>query len=137
MAKKRRPARLVFLGALTDAQDLAKSFRIDRAGHQQADVTDLARPAALHDYAIQVKVRMLAFDAPVPPGLDLGVDLLVQVRHRTRAHPRAPQRLRDVLYPPHPRPGHPGRTPLRRLSPPAAPPPAVAFNDRRLEGLSP
>jgi hypothetical protein len=28
MAKKRRPARLVFLGALTDAQDLPKSFRM-------------------------------------------------------------------------------------------------------------
>jgi hypothetical protein len=43
---------------------------------------------------------MLAFDAPVPPSLDLGVDLLVEVRHRARAHPRAPERFRDVLHPP-------------------------------------
>jgi hypothetical protein len=44
---------------------------------------------------------MLAFDAPVPPSLDLGIDLLVQVPHRARAHPGAPERLRDVLYPPY------------------------------------
>jgi hypothetical protein len=40
---------------------------------------------------------MLAFDASVPLGLDLGVDLLVHVRHRARAHPGTPKRLRDVL----------------------------------------
>ena len=42
---------------------------------------------------------MLAFDAPIPPGLNLGVDLLVEVRHRARAHMRAPERLGDVLHP--------------------------------------
>jgi hypothetical protein len=36
----------------------------------------------------EIKVRMFAFDAPVPPRIDLGVDLLVEVRHRARAHPR-------------------------------------------------
>ena len=41
---------------------------------------------------------MLAFDAAVPPSLDLGVDLLVEVRHRARAHPRAPQGFGDVLH---------------------------------------
>jgi len=40
---------------------------------------------------------MLAFDAPVPPSLDFGVNLLVEVRHR--AHPRAAEGLRNVLSP--------------------------------------
>jgi hypothetical protein len=43
---------------------------------------------------------MLAFDAPVPPSLDLRVDLIVQIGNRARAHPRAPEQLRDVIPPP-------------------------------------
>ena len=39
-----RPAGFVFLGALPDPQDLAKSFRIDSRGHQQRNVADLAGP---------------------------------------------------------------------------------------------
>src|SRR5271168_2558988 len=75
---------------------------------------------------------MLAFDAAVPPGLDLGVDLLVEVRHRARAHPRAPQGFGNVLNPTHrnPRQIHLDQRLLNR-----ALPPAVAFYDRRLEGL--
>ena len=46
--QKRRPAGLVFLGALTDAQNLPKSLRIDSAGHQEGDIPHFARPAALH-----------------------------------------------------------------------------------------
>ena len=38
-----------------------------------------------------LQIRMLAFDAPIPPRLDFGVDLRVEVRHRARAHPRAPE----------------------------------------------
>src|SRR6202035_3082768 len=68
----------VLLGALADPQDLAKPFRIDGRGHQQRNVADLAGPAALHDNAVEVEIRMLALDPPVPPGLDLGVDLLVR-----------------------------------------------------------
>ena len=77
---------------------------------------------------------MLAFDAPVPPGLDLGVDLLVQVRHRARTHPRAPKRLGDVFHPPYrnPRQIHFDQRFLDRAFPPA-----VALNDRRLKGLAP
>ena len=43
---------------------------------------------------------MLAFDAAVPPCLDLGGDLLVEVGHRARAHPRAPEYLGNVLHSP-------------------------------------
>jgi hypothetical protein len=38
--------------------------------HQQRNVADLAGPAALHDNAVEVKIRMLALDPPVPSGLD-------------------------------------------------------------------
>ena len=79
MAQKRRPAGFVLLGALADPQDLAKSFRIDGRSHQQRNIADLAGPAALHDNAVEVEIRMLALDPPVPPSLDLGIDLLVQV----------------------------------------------------------
>ena len=77
---------------------------------------------------------MLAFDAPVPPSLDLRVDLLVEVGHRARAHPRAPERFRDVLHAPH---RNAGQIHLdQRLLDRALPPP-VAFDDRSLKGLAP
>src|ERR1700729_589588 len=91
VAQECRPPGLVLLGALADAQNLPKTLRIDGAGHQQRDIADFASPGPLHHDAIEIKVRMFAFDAPVPPRLDLGIDLLVEVRHRARAHPRAPQ----------------------------------------------
>src|SRR3954447_24890205 len=40
---------------------------------------------------------MLALDGPVAPRLNAGVDLLVQLAHRTGIDARAPQGLRDVL----------------------------------------
>src|SRR3954468_16403597 len=64
------------------------------------DVADLASPSPLHHDAVEVKVRMLPFDPPVPPSLDLDVDLLVEVRHRARAYSRAPEPLGDILPPP-------------------------------------
>src|SRR5216683_3840025 len=39
--------------------------------------------------------------AQVPPSFDLAIDLLVEIGHRARAHPRAPQGLGDILHPPH------------------------------------
>jgi hypothetical protein len=77
---------------------------------------------------------MLAFDAPVPPSFDLGVDLLVEVGHRARAHPRAPQRFSDVLHASHrdARQIHLDQCLLHRALPAAVP-----LNDRSLEGLAP
>src|SRR3954468_20053537 len=77
---------------------------------------------------------MLAFDALVPPSFDLGVDLLVEVRNRARAHPRAPEGFGNVLHPPHrnARQIHLDQRLLdRTLSS------AVTLNDGRLEGLAP
>ena len=99
--QKRRPAGLVLLGALADAQNLPKTLRIDGTGHQERNIANLAGPSPLHHDAVKIQIRMLAFDAPHPPRLDFGVDLLVEVRHRARAHPRAPEGFGDVLHPPH------------------------------------
>jgi len=77
---------------------------------------------------------VLSFDPPVPPLVDLGVDLLVEVAHRPRAHPRAPQRLGDVLHPAH---RNPGEIHLDQRFLDAAFPPLVALDDRRLKGLAP
>src|SRR4051812_30347016 len=53
-----------------------------------------ASPAQVRFITMPSRYRygILAFDAPIPPRLDFGVDLLVEVRHRARAHPRVPQR---------------------------------------------
>src|SRR5215204_5677624 len=99
-----------------------------------SETLHLASPGALHHDTVEIEVGMFALNAPVPPGLDLGVDLLVQVRHRARAHPRAPQRLGDVLDAAHrnARQIHLDQRFLDR-----ALPPAVALDDGRLESLAP
>src|SRR4029077_6975625 len=126
-------AGLVLLGAFADAQNLPKTLGIDGAGHQQRDVAHLAGPSALHDDAVQIKIRMLAFDASVPPSLDLGVDLLVEVGHRARAHPRTPQRFSDVFHASHrdARQIHLDQCLLHRALPAAVP-----LNDRSFKGLT-
>ena len=78
MGQEGAPAGLVLLGALEDAEDLAIAIGIDRDRHQQRHVAHLASPAALEHDAVQIDIGMLAVDRPVPPGLDLAVDLLVQ-----------------------------------------------------------
>lgn len=77
---------------------------------------------------------MLTLDPPVPPGLDLGVDLLVQVRHRARADTGAPQRLGDVLDPAD---RNPSQVHLDQRLLDRALAPAVTLDDGRLEGLAP
>jgi hypothetical protein len=44
LSQKRRPARLVLLGAFADAKNLPKTLGIDGAGDQQRDIADLAGP---------------------------------------------------------------------------------------------
>ena len=60
VAQEGRPAGLVLLGPLADAQDLPVALRVHRAGHQQRDVAPLARPGPLHDDPVQVQIGMLA-----------------------------------------------------------------------------
>ena len=134
MAQERRPARLVLLGALADAEDLAVTLGIHADRHQQRDVAHLGGPGSLHHDAVEEDVRMLALDRPVPPGLDLGVDHLVEVGDRARAHPRAPERLGDVLDPPH---RDAGEIHLDQRLLDRALPATVALDDRRLERLAP
>ena len=132
MFEEGAPARLVLLGALADAQNLPITLAVHPNRHQQRHIADLTGPAALEHDAIQVDVGMLALDRPIAPRLDRAIDLLVEVRHRRRRHPRAPQRLGDVLDPAYrdSRQIHLDQGLLdRALAPP------VTLDDRRLEGL--
>ena len=73
--------------------------------------------------------RPPSFNRPVAPRLDLRVDPLVQLAHRARADPRAPQRFGDVFDSPHTHPGQdtslPALLPSNSLFP-------VALDDRGL-----
>jgi len=74
-------------------------FAVPRISRKPSELTALATnsetlrtsPAQVRFITMpsEIQIRMLAFDAPVPPSLDLGVDLLVEVGHRARAHTRA------------------------------------------------
>jgi len=59
------------------------------------------RPFALHDDAVQIQIRMITLDRTVTPGLDLGIDILVQIGNRTGRYPCAPKRLGDIRNPAH------------------------------------
>jgi hypothetical protein len=100
VAEEGGPTRFVLLGPLTNPQDLPETLGIDGTRHEQGDIADFARPAALHDNAVEVQIGMLARDGTVPPDIDLGVDLLVQVRDRGRAHSGAPKGFGDILHTP-------------------------------------
>lgn len=134
VAQERRPAGLVLLGALADAENLPVSIGVHADRHEQRDVAHLPGPGPLHDDAIQEDVWMLVLDRPVPPGLDLGVDLLVEVGDRARAHSRAPERLGDVLDPAH-RDASEIHLDQRLLD--RALPSPIALDDCRLESLAP
>jgi site-specific DNA recombinase len=127
-----RPAGLVLLGALADAQDLAVALGRDADRDQERDVAHLARPAAPEHDPVEVDVGVRARDRPVPPRRDLGVDLPVQPAHGAGADPRAPQGLGDVLDPAH---GHARQVHLDQGFLDRGLPPTVALDDRGLERL--
>ena len=77
---------------------------------------------------------MFALDGPVPPGVDVGVDLLVQLAHGAGADPCAPQRLRDVL---HPTDRHARQVHLDHRLLDARFPSLVTLDDLGLEGQAP
>ena len=73
------PTRFIILGPLTIPQDLPETFGSNGTRHEQGDIAYLVRSAALHYNAVEVQIGMLARDGTVPPDIDLGVNLLVQV----------------------------------------------------------
>jgi hypothetical protein len=101
VAQEPAPAFQVLFLAFGHSENLPVTISADADRHQHGDVPHFAGPAALQNHAVQKQVRELAFDRPVAPGLDVGVDLLVQPRHRSRTDPGSPQRLGDVFHPPH------------------------------------
>ena len=96
MTQKCRPAGFVFLGTLAEARISRKPSELT-AEATSSETLRTSPATALHPDPVEIEIRMLASIRRFPPGLDLGVDLLVQVRHRARADAGAPQRLRDVL----------------------------------------
>src|SRR5262245_24378049 len=88
MLEEAAPAGFVLLGAFADAHNLAVALAIHADRHEVGDIPHLPSPAALD--AVEIDVRMCARDRLVAPGLDPLIDLLVEVAHCRRAHPRAP-----------------------------------------------
>lgn len=128
------PAGLVLLGAFNDPENLPKAVGIGRDRQQQRDVAHLAGPAALVHDAVEIEIGLIALDRLLPPGVDLAVDLLVEVRPRAGADPRAPKRLGDVLDPADP---HAGQVHLDHRFLHRALPSPIAFDDGGLESLHP
>src|SRR4029079_8747755 len=87
-----------------DLSSLAPS-QMPRISRKPSELTALATSSeTLRTSPAQVRFMTmpsrLPFDPPVPPSLDLDVDLPVEVRHRARTYSRAPERLGDILHPP-------------------------------------
>ena len=85
MTQERRPARLVLFGALANAQNLSMSLGIDGDRHQQGHIANFPAPGALHHDAIKIQVWVEPLDRPLPPGIDLRIDLTVEVNRSTFA----------------------------------------------------
>src|SRR5262249_49971947 len=103
--RKLAPATLVLLRPLANAENLPIAALVHADCNMQRDVAHLAGPAALEHDAVEINIRVVALDRTIAPRLDRPVDLLVEVGHRRRRHPRPPQCLRDVLDPAHRYPG--------------------------------
>src|SRR5262249_25869070 len=101
MLEERAPAHPVLLRPLANADNLPIAVLVHAYCLPQQDVAHISGPTALNHVAIEISTRVLALDQTIAPGLDRSVALLIEVRHRQSRHPRAPQRLRDVLDPTH------------------------------------
>ena len=67
------PATSVFLGSFADAENLPVTLTVHADRDKQRDVAGLAGPAALEHNAVEVNVRMTAFDRPIAPSLNCPV----------------------------------------------------------------
>src|SRR5262249_49985614 len=134
VAQEGAPALGVLLGPFHDAQDLAEAVGVDADGHQHRHRADLAAELAAQPDAVQVDVGVLPGQRAVAPGVDAGVDLLVQLADGARADARAPQRRGDVLDAAD---RHPGQVHLHQRLPRGARAAGVALDGRALEGGPP
>jgi hypothetical protein len=76
--------------------ELEKQVPVDQQTHPALIL--LAAPGPLQPNPVQKHVRMISLDWAISPSVDVGVDLLVQLAHRARANPRAPQGFGDVFH---------------------------------------
>ena len=130
MPEEAAPALEILFLSFGNAEHLPMTVGTDADRHQHRYVAHLTRPTPLQHDTIEEQVRELALDLAVAPGLDVTINLLIQPRYRARTHPGSPQRLGDVLDPPHAhsRQIHFDQCFLdRRLAP------SIALDDRRLE----
>src|SRR6187200_1520773 len=85
-----------------DLSSLAPS-QMPRISRKPSELTALATrsetlrtsPAQVRFITMPSRYRYGCSPSMRPPRLDFGVDLLVEVRHRARAHPRAPEGFGD------------------------------------------
>lgn len=116
--------------ALCGADDLAAAVLLDADGDHGGDVLAGASPAALQVYPVDVDAWVGALERAVPPLLDRGERLLVQVGDGRGGDARPPEDLGCVLDPPG---RDPGEAHLEHRLLDGGLPPAAALDDRRRE----
>ena len=113
--------------ALGAADHLAVTVVVHADGYRDGDVLVGAASAALQVDAVDIDVRVLAFQRPAPPFLDRLEGLVVEIRHGADGDARAPQDLADV---PDAARGRPGQIHLDDGLLDASLAPLVALDDR-------
>ena len=123
--------RVLGLGeALGAADHLAVAVAVHADGDHDRHVLVGAAPAALEARAVDEHVGVLALERPVPPLLDRGEGLVVEVGDGAGRHAGAPQYLADILDAPG---GHAGEAHLDDGLLDAGLAPAVSLDHRGLE----
>ena len=124
------PAGGILLHALGHADDLAMPLRVDSDGDQDADVLHASAPGAFVPHAVHEHVRILRFQRPRAPFVDLVVHLLELVAQCLGGHAVTPRQLADVVDLPG---AHAGQVHVDQGFLDALLAPPVSFDDRGLE----
>ena len=124
------PAVPVLLHALGDADDLPVTLGVHADGDEHAHVLHVPAPGALVPHAVHEHVRILRFQRPRAPRVDVLVHLLEFVAQCLRGHAVSPQQLADVVDPPG---AHAGQVHVDQGFLDALLTPPVAFDDGGFE----
>ena len=124
------PAFRVLLHALGHRKHLAPPVHTDADGHQDAHVLHGPAPAPFVPHAVHEQVRVILFEGPATPFVDVGVYLLELVAQGLRGHAVAPQQLADIVDLPG---GDAGQIHVDQRLLDALLAPTVSFDHRRLE----
>ena len=91
------PAFRVLLHALGHRKHLAPPVHADADGHQDARVLHGPAPAPFVPHAVHEQVRVILFEGPAPPCVDIRIDALELVAQGLRGHAVAPQEPADII----------------------------------------